>query len=112
VSDYTWASVYWMYSLMALFAVGALFFLWRAIRSGAVSGDEAPKYRMLEDEPPAGAPGEIETGLRQSQGAWGGGAPPEQGRQTKPSAYLGLPSQSVAPRERGRSFDFLPWRQS
>jgi hypothetical protein len=51
VSDYTWASVYWMYSLMALFAAGALFFLWRAVRSGAVSGDEAPKYRMLEDEP-------------------------------------------------------------
>jgi hypothetical protein len=39
-----------MYSLMALFAAGAVFFLWRAIRSGAVSGDEAPKYRMLEDE--------------------------------------------------------------
>jgi hypothetical protein len=50
VSDYTWASVYWMYSLMALFAAGAVFFLWRAIRSGAVSGDEAPKYRMLEDD--------------------------------------------------------------
>ena len=48
MSDYTWASVYWMYSLMALFAAGALFFLWRAVRSGAVSGDEAPKYRMLE----------------------------------------------------------------
>jgi hypothetical protein len=50
VSDYTWTSVYWMYSLMALFALGAVFFLCRALRSGAVSGDEAPKYRMLEDE--------------------------------------------------------------
>lgn len=50
MSDYTWASVYWMYSLMALFAAGAAFFLWRAIRSGAVSGDEAPKYRMMIDD--------------------------------------------------------------
>jgi len=50
MGDYTWASVYWMYSIMALFATGAAFFLYRALRSGAVSGDEAPKYRMLEDE--------------------------------------------------------------
>jgi hypothetical protein len=50
VSDYTWASVYWMYSLMALFAAGAAFFLYRAVRTGAVSGDEAPKHRMLVDE--------------------------------------------------------------
>jgi len=53
VADYAWASVYWMYSLMALFALGAAFFLRQALRSGAVSGDEAPKYRMLEDDEPA-----------------------------------------------------------
>jgi hypothetical protein len=35
---------------MALFVVAAAFFLRRAIRSGAVSGDEAPKYRMLDDD--------------------------------------------------------------
>ena len=57
MSDYTWASVYWMYSIMALFAAGAAFFLYRALRSGAVSGDEAPKYRMLEDEPSQPLPG-------------------------------------------------------
>ncbi len=56
MADYAWASVYWMYSLMALFVAGAAFFLRQALRSGAVSGDEAPKYRMLEDEEPlAGA---------------------------------------------------------
>lgn len=53
MADYTYASVFWMYSLMTLFVVGAAFFLARAIRSGAVSGDEAPKYRMLEDDEPA-----------------------------------------------------------
>lgn len=53
MADYAWASVYWMYSLMALFALGAAFFLRQAVRSGAVSGDEAPKYRMLEDDEPA-----------------------------------------------------------
>lgn len=53
MADYAWASVYWMYSLMALFALGAAFFLRQALRSGAVSGDEAPKYRMLEDDEPA-----------------------------------------------------------
>lgn len=44
------ASVFWMYALMLLFASGALVFLYRAVRSGAVADDEAPKYRMLEDE--------------------------------------------------------------
>jgi hypothetical protein len=51
-----------MYSLMALFAAGALFFLLRAVRSGAVSGDEAPKYRMLEDEPSQRLPGATGSG--------------------------------------------------
>lgn len=50
MADYTVGSVTWMYSLMGLFALGAVFFLLRAIGSGAVSGDEAPKYRMLEDD--------------------------------------------------------------
>ncbi|MFN7962786.1 MAG: cbb3-type cytochrome oxidase assembly protein [Thermoanaerobaculia bacterium] len=57
MSDYTWTSVYWMYSLMGLFVTGALFFLVKAIRSGAVANDEAPKYRMLEDDLPAPAAG-------------------------------------------------------
>lgn len=48
--DYSYPSVFWMYSLMALFVAGAAFFLLRAIRSGAVADDETPKYRMLEDE--------------------------------------------------------------
>ncbi|HBL30523.1 MAG TPA: cbb3-type cytochrome oxidase assembly protein CcoS [Acidobacteria bacterium] len=47
-----------MYSLMGLFVTGALFFLWRAIRSGAVANDEAPKYRMLDDDLPADHPAE------------------------------------------------------
>jgi hypothetical protein len=55
VQDYTWASVLWMYSLMALFAGGAAFFLVQAVRNGAVAGGEEPKYRMLDDEPPAPA---------------------------------------------------------
>ena len=50
VEDYTYPSVVWMYSLMGLFVVGAVFFLVKALRSGAVSSDEAPKYRMLEDD--------------------------------------------------------------
>ncbi|MFN8095186.1 MAG: cbb3-type cytochrome oxidase assembly protein CcoS [Vicinamibacteria bacterium] len=50
MADYTYASVFWIYSIMALFVVGAAFFLYRAVRTGAVSGDEAPKYRMLQDD--------------------------------------------------------------
>lgn len=53
MSDLAAASVFWMYALMLLFASGALFFLYRAVRTGAVADDEAPKYRMLgmpEDE--------------------------------------------------------------
>ena len=63
MADYTYASVYWMYSLMALFVVGALFFMARAWQTGAMTADEAPKYRMLEDDDvapagPADAPAE------------------------------------------------------
>lgn len=50
MADYSWASVFWIYSVMAMFVVGAGFFLWRAIRTGAVRDDETPKYRMLEEE--------------------------------------------------------------
>jgi hypothetical protein len=55
MADYTWGSVLWMYSLMALFVAGAAFFLVKAVRSGAVSGGEEPKFRMLEDDAPAQA---------------------------------------------------------
>jgi hypothetical protein len=41
-----------MYSLMALFVVATAFFLLRAVRTGAVSGDEAPKFRMLREDDP------------------------------------------------------------
>jgi hypothetical protein len=35
---------------MTLFVVGALFFLIKAVQSGAVADDETPKYRMLDTE--------------------------------------------------------------
>ena len=58
MADYSWASIFWIYSIMAMFVAGAAFFLVKAIRSGAVSGDETPKYRMLEDDRlPASAAG-------------------------------------------------------
>ena len=50
MGDYSYASIFWIYSIMAMFVVGAVYFLYRAIRSGAVSGDEAPKHRMLQDD--------------------------------------------------------------
>jgi hypothetical protein len=53
VADYTWASVLWMYSLMALFVLATGFFLVKGLRSGAVTGGEEPKYRMLHDDLPA-----------------------------------------------------------
>jgi hypothetical protein len=55
MADYTWSSVIWMYSLMVMFGAGTVFFLVKAIRSGAVAADEAPKYRMLEDDDPPAA---------------------------------------------------------
>lgn len=45
-------SVFWLYTLMLLFASGALAALYWAVRSGAVANDEAPKFRMLEDDLP------------------------------------------------------------
>jgi hypothetical protein len=50
VSDYSWPSVYWTYSIMALFVAGAAFFLRRALRTGAMGMDEGPKYQMLQDD--------------------------------------------------------------
>ncbi len=50
MTDYSYPSVLWMYSLMALFVVAAVFFLWKAVASGAVANDEEPKYRMLEED--------------------------------------------------------------
>jgi len=50
MADYTLGSVFSLYSLMLLFAAGALAFLYWAVKSGAVADSEAPKYRMMEDE--------------------------------------------------------------
>ena len=47
MADVASASVFWMYSLMLVFASGALFFLYKAVKSGAVADDESPKYRMM-----------------------------------------------------------------
>jgi nitrogen fixation-related uncharacterized protein len=52
--DYTATSVFSLYSVMFLFAGGTLFFLYWAIKSGAVKDDESPKYRMMDDELPQG----------------------------------------------------------
>ena len=52
MSDYSWTSVYWTYSIMAMFAVGAAFFLYRAIKTGSMGWDESPKYQMLQDDDP------------------------------------------------------------
>ncbi len=59
--DPTAASVLSMYALMGLFVLGAALFLARALKTGAVSGDEAPKYRMLQDDAPV-----LETKRRKS----------------------------------------------
>lgn len=50
--DSTASSVFWLYTTMFLFGAGALLFLYRAVKSGAVANDEAPKYRMMEDDLP------------------------------------------------------------
>ncbi len=48
-----WDPIFGVYALMACFVAGGVCLLVWAVRSGAMSGDEAPKYRMLEDD---GAP--------------------------------------------------------
>jgi hypothetical protein len=50
MSDPTALSVFWLYTLMFLFAAGALAFLYWAVRSGAVAGGEDPKFRMMDDD--------------------------------------------------------------
>ncbi len=61
------ATVYGLYALNALFGLAALlFFIW-AVRSGAVRDDEAPKYRMLEDDVLGGHPGAASEGHPDSQ---------------------------------------------
>jgi hypothetical protein len=54
VADYTWTSVLSIYALMGLLVVATAVALVRAIRSGAVADDEAPKFRMLHDDEPCG----------------------------------------------------------
>ncbi len=44
------AAVYGLYALNALFGLATIFFLVWAVKRGAVRDDEAPKYRMLEDD--------------------------------------------------------------
>ena len=54
MADYTWTSVLSIYALMGFFVVATAACLVRAIRSGAVADDEAPKFRMLHDDEPCG----------------------------------------------------------
>jgi hypothetical protein len=49
-----------MYGLMTLFVGAAAYALAYGLRSGSVSGDEAPKYRMLADDDAAERPGGAE----------------------------------------------------
>lgn len=55
MSDYTVVSTVPMYAFMGLMVAGALIALGLAVRSGAIQDDEAPKYRMLEDDEPQAA---------------------------------------------------------
>jgi hypothetical protein len=55
MNDYTVLSTVPMYAFMGLMVAGALVALGLAIRSGSVKDDEAPKYRMLEDDEPQAA---------------------------------------------------------
>ncbi len=50
-----WDPIFGIYALMASFVAGAACLLIWAVRSGAMTASEAPKYRMLEDDDaPAG----------------------------------------------------------
>ncbi len=52
MSDYSYPSVYFSYFLFALFAGGAVFFFIRSLKDGYLGANsEAPKYRMLDDDP-------------------------------------------------------------
>ena len=45
-----WHEIYGVYALMASFAASALCLLVWAVKTGAMKDDEAPKFRMLDDE--------------------------------------------------------------
>ena len=45
-----WDPIYGMYALMASFVASALCLLVWAVKTGAMKDDEAPKFRMLDDE--------------------------------------------------------------
>ena len=45
-----WDPIYGVYALMASFVASALCLLAWAVRTGAMKDDEAPKYRMLDDD--------------------------------------------------------------
>ena len=51
-----WEPIFGVYALMASFVAGGICFLVWAVRSGAMTGGEAPKYRMLEDDGAADGP--------------------------------------------------------
>jgi nitrogen fixation-related uncharacterized protein len=45
-----WDPIFGVYALMASFVASALCLLVWAIRTGAMKDDEAPKFRMLDDD--------------------------------------------------------------
>jgi nitrogen fixation-related uncharacterized protein len=45
-----WQPIYGVYALMASFVASTLCLLVWAVRSGAMKDDEAPKFRMLDDD--------------------------------------------------------------
>ena len=45
-----WDPIFGVYALMASFVASAACLLVWAVRTGAMKDDEAPKYRMLDDE--------------------------------------------------------------
>ncbi len=58
MNHFSWDPIYGVYCLMASFVLGGVLMLVWAVRSGAMKDDEAPKYRMLEDDcapPPTAA---------------------------------------------------------
>jgi len=45
-----WDPIFGVYALMASFVASALCLLVWAVRTGAMKDDEAPKFRMLDDD--------------------------------------------------------------
>lgn len=50
MTDFSWISIYSVYALMAGLMFATAFFLVRAVKSGAVTMGEGPKYQMMNDE--------------------------------------------------------------